>query len=59
MLLIAKDDYPLEQIKGHPIINLIRRVMQGSHFECHSCYEKRKGIEVFRTESPERHEHYF
>jgi len=46
MLVIAKDDFPLESVKGQPIRNFIRRLMLGDHYECHMCYEKRKGIKV-------------
>lgn len=48
-LIIAKDDFPLEFIEGHPIINVFRRLLHASHRECHACYEKRKGIEVDAT----------
>ena len=46
LLIIAKDDFPLEQIKGRPVTNFIRRLLNASHKECHKCYEKRKGIKV-------------
>lgn len=52
MLIIAKDDYPLEQIryKGKPVktftINFLRRLIHGKWLECHECYERRKGIKV-------------
>lgn len=45
-IIIAKDDWPLEQIIGHPVINFFRRLFFGSHKECRDCYESRKGIEV-------------
>lgn len=45
-IIIAKDDFPLEQIKGRPITNFFRRLLLSSHKECKTCYEKRKGIKV-------------
>ena len=52
LLVIAKDDYPLETIiyKNQPINTFvsywIRRLLHGKWLECHVCYEKRKGIKV-------------
>lgn len=52
LLIIAKDDFPLETIryKGKPVKTFIsywiRRLLHGDHKECHVCYEKRKGIKV-------------
>lgn len=46
MLLIGKDDFPLEKIIGKPITNFFRRLLHGSHYECHKCYEERKRIKV-------------
>lgn len=52
MLIIAKDDFPLETIryKGKPIKTFIfywiRRLRFADHIECHACYERRKGIKV-------------
>ena len=46
MLVIAKDDYPLERIMGKPIVNFFRYLIHASHTECHKCYEVRKGIKV-------------
>jgi hypothetical protein len=46
LLIIAKDDYPLELIKGHHVINFFRRLFLASHKECWECYERRKGIKV-------------
>lgn len=54
MLVIAKDDFPLEMIKGRPITNFIRRILHAKHLECHTCYEQRKGIEVFRDDATTR-----
>lgn len=45
-LIIAKDDFPLEQIIDRPITNFFRRLFLSSHKECHKCYEERKGIKV-------------
>jgi|TARA_Y100000310_G_C20704007_1_gene833011 hypothetical protein len=46
MLIIAKDDFPLEQIMGKPIVNFFRKFFLSKWKECHRCYEKRKGIKV-------------
>lgn len=46
LLVIAKDDFPLETVKGHRIRNFIRTLILGKHRECHKCYEERKGIKV-------------
>lgn len=52
MLVIAKDDFPLETIryKGKPVKTFIeywlRRLILGKWLECHVCYEKRKGFKV-------------
>lgn len=48
MLIIAKDDFPLEKIIGRPITNFFRRLLLSSHLECQKCYEERKGIKVSR-----------
>ena len=45
-LVIGKDDWPVEFIIGRPIQNFLRRFIHGDHFECHTCYEKRRGIKV-------------
>ena len=45
-LIIASDGYPLEQIKGHHIVNFFRHILHGDHIECHEGYEKRTGIQV-------------
>ena len=45
-IIIAEDDFPLEQIIGHPITNFFRRLLLSSHRECKQCYERRKGIKV-------------
>lgn len=50
MLVIAKDDFPLETFEGNSlfikIANFIRKIKLGSHLECKTCYEERKGIKV-------------
>ena len=46
LLLIAKDDFPFEHIINRPIHTFIRKLIHGSHYECHKCYEDRKGIKV-------------
>ena len=52
LLIIAKDDFPLETIlfRKKPIKTFfhywIRRLIHASHKECHKCYEERKGIKV-------------
>ena len=52
LLIIAKDDFPLETIryKNKPIKTLfhywVRRLIHSKWMECHVCYEKRKGIKV-------------
>lgn len=45
-ILIAKDGFPLERFKGRHIINLIRKILYGSYYECKQCYENRTGIKV-------------
>lgn len=45
-IIIAKDDYPLEQFINRPIINFFRRLFLSSHKECKECYERRKGMKV-------------
>lgn len=52
MLVIAKDDFPLETIiyKNKPVKTFlsywIRRLLHGKWLECHVCYENRSGIKV-------------
>jgi hypothetical protein len=46
LLIIAKDDWPLEFIENSPLKNFIRRLLFADHKECHKCYEDRKGIKV-------------
>lgn len=52
MLIIAKDDFPLEQInyRNKPVKTFIsywiRRLLHSKWKECHVCYENRKGIKV-------------
>jgi hypothetical protein len=43
-IIIAKDDFPLEQFIGRPITNFFRRLLHGHHKECKNCYQIRKGI---------------
>ena len=45
-LVIATDGWPLEMIKGHTIINFLRRILHGDHIEGHECYERRNKIKV-------------
>lgn len=44
-ILIAKDGWPVEEIEGRPIINLLRRLIHGSHRECLECW-RRKQVKV-------------
>jgi len=37
-LIIASDGWPLEQIKGHPIINFFRRLIHGRYKVCRDCW---------------------
>lgn len=50
MLIIAKDDFPLETFEGNSffikLVNFIRKIKLSSHLECKACYEKRKGIDI-------------
>lgn len=46
LLIVAKDDFPLEQIINRPVTNFFRRLLLSSHKECHKCYEERNGIKV-------------
>jgi len=45
-IIIAKDGFPLEQIKGRPITNFFRRLFLTSHKEIKIDYEKRTGMKV-------------
>jgi len=48
MIMIAKDDFPLELFEGNSLliklVNFIRKIKLGDHLECKACYERRKGI---------------
>ena len=37
-ILIAKDGWPLEQFVNKPIINFIRKIIHGDHYECRDCW---------------------
>lgn len=42
LIIIAKDGWPLEEIKGKPVINFIRRLLHGHHKECEACWLNRQ-----------------
>lgn len=46
IIRIAEDGFPLEQIKGRPLTNLLRRIFLTDHKECKECYQKRTGVIV-------------
>lgn len=43
-ILIAKDGFPLEYIKGRYIVNFLRRILHSSHYECRECYTNRTAV---------------
>jgi hypothetical protein len=45
-LLLDKEGWPVELIKGHPIINIIRRLLFGRMLVLKDWYEKTTGIKV-------------
>ncbi len=45
-IVVAKDGWPLELVKGRPLLNWLRRVRLGDHAECRACFEQRTGIKV-------------
>ena len=53
-IIIAKDDFPLEHIRGRFIKNIIRKLRFASHQECWKCYENRKGIKVSNKPVPNK-----
>jgi hypothetical protein len=42
ILIIAKDGWPLETIRGRPITNFFRRLLLGHHIECGACWRNRQ-----------------
>jgi len=45
-IVVAKDGWPLELVKGRPLLNWLRRMRLGDHAECRACFEQRTGIRV-------------
>lgn len=41
-IIITKDGWPLEQIKGRPITNFFRRLFLSSHKECYDCWMRKR-----------------
>lgn len=39
-IIIAKDGWPLEQIKGRPITNFFRRLFLGRYKVCEMCWRE-------------------
>ena len=44
-ILIATDGFPLETFKNRPVINLLRKILHGDHYECFDCYHKKQVID--------------
>jgi len=53
VFIIGNDDWPVEYIKGRPVINFIRRILHGHHKENIWCYESRTGRRVSGAEPTE------
>ncbi len=45
-IIIATDGFPLEEIKGKPFVNFIRRWLHGDHKECRECYQHKTSMKV-------------
>lgn len=45
-ICIAKDGFPLETFKGRWFVNLIRKILHGSHYECKECYQNKTAMKV-------------
>ena len=41
-MIIAKDGWPLEQIKGRPITNFFRRLLHGRYKVCEICWRNQE-----------------
>ena len=41
-IIIAKDGWPLEQFKGCPITNFLRRLLHGKYKVCEMCWRNQE-----------------
>lgn len=41
-IVIAKDDWPLEQFVNRPITNFLRRLLYGKYLVCEECWKRKE-----------------
>ena len=41
-IVIAKDDWPLEQFVNCPITNFLRRLLHGKYLVCEECWKRKE-----------------